>query len=571
MLNLQDELKKAARAREQRAEQRASNASEPVRGNKPVAQTKPIGARQDKHNVPSLQDELKAKLGKQAAKQSNVSIEAQIKQERKPEPTTGGFSVESKIAIGVNRSADAQPKPTWQAKLKEKLKVQAAAGDHHSLGAYTTRQSNQRPVGPSVRYDANGTSLPSTVKPKTPDVSPDSKPVETIESSESTMKSKPKPLDLSLHTSLGQGIGSSEVNYRVKSPRPSKQGEQRISWTSGPVSSYSDWRVEVSSTPQKPGDEIEIYFLHRNILGFGPRKSDFFRKEFENQRKEASTGVDAPCASHLKLRRTQAELFPMVLDFLYSIKEVKHAMTAEKASAVFRLATNFKIPGLQKVIIDFFETNLSTTNIEKFLSCANRHNAGPLVLVCNNWMERMANSAFVIPTIVKWEVDQDTISWKSDPISGFSDWRVEIYVKGEEHNVQRYNIHRNIVGFGSKKSGFFVREFERQRNMELAGKDAPCISCLKLRPSQANAFPLILDYIYNTKDGKRAFTVDEAASVFKVASHLQIPGLKKIIIGFYEKNLSVKNVEKFMSYATRDGADELVQVCNKWMERMVVR
>ena len=603
MLTLQDELKQAAKARVQKA----ANTPEPVQGNKSAAQTEPIDTRQDKHHVPTLQDELKAKLGKrvvkqsnksieakigtrqdkqpaptlqdelkaklekQAAKQSNESIEAQIKQHRKPQTTAQRFS--SKPEIGVNRSVDAQPKPSWQAKLKEKLKAQAAAGDRHSLGVYTPRQSNQKPVGPPVRYEANGTSLSSTVKskPKTPDVSLYAKQVQTIGSSESTMKSKPKPPGFGLLTSLGQGIGSSEINYRVKSPRPSKQAEQRISWTSGPVSSYSDWRVEVSSTPQRPGDEIEIYFLHRNILGFGPRKSGYFRKEFQKQRKEASTGVDVPCASHLKLRRTQAELFPMVLDFLYNIREAKHAMTAEKASAVFRLATNMKIPGLQKVLIDFFETNLSRTNIEKFLTCAKRHSADPLVLVCNNWMERLVNPDFVSPTLVEMEPDQNTISWNSNPLSSFSDWRVEIYIKGEEHNVQLYNIHRNIVGFGSRKSFFFVSEFERQRNMELAGHDAPCISRLKLRPSQAKSFPMILDYIYKTKGGKRAFTADEAASVFKLASHLQVPGLKKIIIGFYEKNLSVKSIEKFMSHATRDGADELVEVCNKWMERMVVQ
>lgn len=140
-------------------------------------------------------------------------------------------------------------------------------------------------------------------------------------------------------------------------------GPQRISWKSDPEASFSDWRIEVTSLESR---STEVFFLHRNIVGFGPRKSDFLRKEFVQYQKDVSNAH----VTKLKLPEYQVKVFPMVLDYMYYTRETKQTLTAARACAMSIIAEVLGIVSLQKALAEFYRKNLSLGNMEEFLTSA---------------------------------------------------------------------------------------------------------------------------------------------------------------------------------------------------------
>lgn len=153
------------------------------------------------------------------------------------------------------------------------------------------------------------------------------------------------------------------------------------------------------------------------------------------------------------------------------------------------------------------------------------------------------------------------ISWKSDPKSSYCDWRIEVQhmtKKGDPlQAVDVYNIHRNVVGFGPRKSNFMVQEFNRQIDECNYGSGSN-ITKLSLPFWQAEAFPMVLDFMYYTKEVKQTLTAERACSVIKIAEQLGIPPLEDAIENFYQKTISLKNMTEFMAAATNAKADRLL-------------
>jgi len=152
------------------------------------------------------------------------------------------------------------------------------------------------------------------------------------------------------------------------------------------------------------------------------------------------------------------------------------------------------------------------------------------------------------------------ISWKSDPRESFCDWRIEVHhlnKKGEAVAMDIYNIHRNVVGFGPRKSNFMVQEFVRQIEDRNYGSGAN-ITKLELPFWQAEAFPMVLDFLYDTKEVRQTLTAERACSVFQIAETLDIPPLETAIENFYSKTLSIKNMTDFMAAASNAKADRLL-------------
>lgn len=165
------------------------------------------------------------------------------------------------------------------------------------------------------------------------------------------------------------------------------------------------------------------------------------------------------------------------------------------------------------------------------------------------------------------------MSWKSDQKASFCDWRIEVHhlpegsdhggkysddaIETEHTKMDVYNLHRNIVGFGPRKSNFLMKEFCRQ--MESRDyKQGANITKIFLPPYQAEAFPLVLDYIYYTKEVKQTLTAQRACAVFKIAELLDVPPLREAIAEFYQQTLSLKNMTDFVTAATKANADRLI-------------
>ncbi len=143
----------------------------------------------------------------------------------------------------------------------------------------------------------------------------------------------------------------------------------RITWKAVLEESFSDWRIEVCY--DQMGGERDVYHIHRNIYGFGPRKSDYLLQDFRSlSRRDVVYGGKA-YITRLDLPAACAHDFPMVLDFMYYSQESKQTLTAERAAChVFKLAKLLSIPGLQKAIADFYIKNFIDLRIRLEPDCS---------------------------------------------------------------------------------------------------------------------------------------------------------------------------------------------------------
>jgi hypothetical protein len=153
------------------------------------------------------------------------------------------------------------------------------------------------------------------------------------------------------------------------------------------------------------------------------------------------------------------------------------------------------------------------------------------------------------------------LSWKFDPTASFSDWRVEIYHE-ESGDVDVYNLHRNFVGFGPRKSAFFAKKFAREMAVGGSASDAR-LTRLALPKRQAQTFPIALDFMYHAGEAQQKFTPERACTVFELSQYLEIQGLQNAIAEFYRKNITLNNMGKFLKCATKLKTDRLVLVCKR--------
>ena len=245
---------------------------------------------------------------------------------------------------------------------------------------------------------------------------------------------------------------SSSSSKRLVSSSSNNNSHQ-LSWKSDPLESYSDWIIEIqildddenndsgerssscrsrdrrcpaqnneSTTSQSPapptlssstscnnsrniGDNssnnrLIRYRIHRNIVGFGPRKSDYLTRLFRhkndsqrsNQNENNDDGISQTTTTisttngvtTLHLKKSLIQVFPMVLDFMYyTPKEQSSSQTlnSEKACCVFRLSEILEIPALQNFVVEFYRKNTSLKNISEFLTNATKHECDRLELV----------------------------------------------------------------------------------------------------------------------------------------------------------------------------------------------
>mmetsp|Transcript_42285 Transcript_42285/g.101804 ORF Transcript_42285/g.101804 Transcript_42285/m.101804 type:complete len:825 (-) Transcript_42285:146-2620(-) len=165
------------------------------------------------------------------------------------------------------------------------------------------------------------------------------------------------------------------------------------------------------------------------------------------------------------------------------------------------------------------------------------------------------------------------ISWKSDPEATFSDWTVRVYHDEGGGGMDKYFIHRNICGFGTRKSEYLLRAFQGQENeMTRPGIKSDMqnrTTLLDLPSSQARVFPMVLDFMYFTKEAKSTLTASRACDVFLLAGILEIPTLQKAISDFYLKNLNLKNMGEFLNAANQSKAEPLLVVCKSKIGKMI--
>ena len=154
----------------------------------------------------------------------------------------------------------------------------------------------------------------------------------------------------------------------------SKNGK-KISWTSDPVATSSDRRVEIYV---KDSDEVHIYDLHERVICSGRRRSGYFAKEVIKESKGLKKDVGR---TRIRLSKSQAEVFPLVLDYLYYSKEADDMLSVDRACDLYILSGHLEIPKIQTSIADFYYHYICFENMRRFLNCASNHGAHYLVNV----------------------------------------------------------------------------------------------------------------------------------------------------------------------------------------------
>ena len=96
----------------------------------------------------------------------------------------------------------------------------------------------------------------------------------------------------------------------------SNDTKKQALWRMEPNKSWSDWKIVVTRSNDESAP-VDTYHVHKNILGAGPRKCDYFEAAFNAVNlKESKT-----CSTEISLPAAAAEIFPIFLDFVYGHRE----------------------------------------------------------------------------------------------------------------------------------------------------------------------------------------------------------------------------------------------------------
>jgi len=135
---------------------------------------------------------------------------------------------------------------------------------------------------------------------------------------------------------------------------------QPLSWRGDASTTHSDWTVVIESNNKEEKKET-YYPVHKAILGVGPRSSMYFSTLFASQHfKEQQDGG----ISRITLEESDAQVFPVVLDYIY---DGTLAATTDNAVALRSLARYFHCQSLLKSINEFIQQDLSITTAPTYL------------------------------------------------------------------------------------------------------------------------------------------------------------------------------------------------------------
>ena len=216
------------------------------------------------------------------------------------------------------------------------------------------------------------------------------------------------------------------VPYTESKVAGEKQDVPPLCWSSEPNKNFVDWTIVVTSMPSsddvsnntgedsvtldadrseegpskkaKMEPETTIYYVHKAILGLGPRSSSYFRNLFSTNGMAESVSSE----SRLELHPSAARAFPTMLDFMYARVDV--AATTETAVALRHLANYFDIPSLIHYVNSFIINDMNESNIHIYVGEAQMYHDETTVnqtmaIACKNWRDLF--------------ISEDAKSWKS--------------------------------------------------------------------------------------------------------------------------------------------------------------
>jgi len=126
---------------------------------------------------------------------------------------------------------------------------------------------------------------------------------------------------------------------------PSTGGDKynRLHWNIDPISSFSDWNIELSVLEDGVEIESRTYHVHKSILAVGTRRSEYFAQIFYND------NLINDFTSKVHLEKAVAHVFPALLDYLYFPERPLKVLCRETVVALHYLGNHF---GMQQLIRD---------------------------------------------------------------------------------------------------------------------------------------------------------------------------------------------------------------------------
>lgn len=162
------------------------------------------------------------------------------------------------------------------------------------------------------------------------------------------------------------------------------------------------------------------------------------------------------------------------------------------------------------------------------------------------------------------------LDWRMDAEESRSDFTIEIAVAGEDKGkgeptaIQTYHVHKVILEFGIKASGYFGALFSSPTVESTFNKTRIHLE----QNLAASAFPLLLDFMYGLDAGAPVLTMENAGPLYHLADYFEVESLRAEIIAFWKKHVQLDNLALCLKQATLfhiDSLRELVfeQCCAK--------
>jgi hypothetical protein len=134
-----------------------------------------------------------------------------------------------------------------------------------------------------------------------------------------------------------------------------EETEEELTWRLDPSVSLSDWIINVFNTETRLP---QAYYVHKNTLAVGPRKSEYFVRYFLSHDNVNSNKK----STDIWLERVAADCMPQFLDYVYST-EGKVEVSTASAVGLRHLAQYFGNRKLHHQIMQFVRDDLSMENV----------------------------------------------------------------------------------------------------------------------------------------------------------------------------------------------------------------
>mmetsp|Transcript_9006 Transcript_9006/g.14013 ORF Transcript_9006/g.14013 Transcript_9006/m.14013 type:complete len:481 (-) Transcript_9006:149-1591(-) len=210
-------------------------------------------------------------------------------------------------------------------------------------------------------------------------------------------------------------------------------------------------------------------------------------------------------------------------------------------------------------------------------------------------------SVAVVPDVIQFHYDSEEeegrptsnphvrLHWNMDPEVSFSDWKIEISYKVKTNTTtaadiddnadisnsstsittktKLYHVHKSVLAVGARRSEYFARLFHTNNTY----KDN--ISQIELEPCAAEAFPIVLDYLYCPE---RCLQVNSqnAAPLHYLGSYLEMKQLRWDSRKFWKEDLTVDTLSHYYRHATlfddEKLLDAVVDVCAREISHVLI-